>query len=98
MIGKLTGHYGGVMRDGSVLIEAGGVGYTVRAPASVIVSLGAEGSSASLYIHTAVREDSIDLYGFSTEEELAFFKQLMSVSGIGPKSALGILNSGNVLA
>jgi Holliday junction DNA helicase RuvA len=43
-----------------------------------------------------VREDAIDLYGFLTEEELVFFKQLLSVSGIGPKSALGVLNVADV--
>ena len=51
---------------------------------------------ASLFIHTAVREDAIDLYGFSTLEELAFFKELMGVKGVGPKTALTILNVADV--
>lgn len=96
MIGRLTGSYGGLMRDGSALIEVAGVGYTVRVSAPTIASLGRDGSSVSLFIHTAVREDAIDLYGFPDEEELAFFKLLTSVSGIGPKTALGILNIASV--
>jgi Holliday junction DNA helicase RuvA len=50
----------------------------------------------SLFIHTAVREDAIDLYGFPDEEGLNFFKQLMSVSGIGPKTALSIMSVAEV--
>lgn len=98
MIGKLTGTYGGLMRDGSVIIDVGGVGYSVRVPSATIGALGREGSPAALFIHTAVRENATDLYGFSTEEDLSFFKLLMSVSGIGPKSALGILNAADVPA
>lgn len=89
MIGKLTGVFGGKTENG-VLIEVGGVGYAVRVP---LHSLLAEpGAPISLLIHTAVREDAIDLYGFPTEGDLAFFKQLMSVSGIGPKTALSIMS------
>jgi Holliday junction DNA helicase RuvA len=51
---------------------------------------------ARLYIHTAVRDDAIDLYGFLEEAELVFFKQLMGVSGIGPKTALGIMSVADV--
>ena len=86
------------MRDGSTLIDVGGVGYTVRVSAMTIAALGKEGAPVSLYVHTAVREDAIDLYGFPDEEELAFFKLLTSVSGIGPKTALGILNVANVVS
>ena len=96
MIGKLTGNYGGLMRDGSVLVNVSGVGYSVRVPSSAIEVLGREGSPVALYIHTAMREDAIDLYGFLSEEELSFFRLLMSVSGIGPKTALGILNAAEV--
>lgn len=95
MIGKLHGRFGGVSVEGMALVEVGGVGYAVRVPLSVIESL-RPGEEASLFIHTAVRDDAIDLFGFITEEELAFFKLLTSVSGVGPKSALGILNGGKV--
>lgn len=97
MIGKLTGKYGGAAGEGSVIIDVGGVGYTVRMPLGAMQSLRKGGAfDVSLFIHTAVREDAIDLYGFPTEEELGFFKLLMSVSGIGPKSALNILNISDV--
>ncbi len=97
MIGKLTGVFGGTTGDGSVIIEVGGVGYVARVPLFAVESLRGQGINViSLFIHTAVREDAIDLYGFPTEEELLFFKQLMSVSGIGPKTAIGILNVSDV--
>lgn len=96
MIGKLTGTFGGTTAEGAVVIEVGGVGYVARVPLFAIDTLRTQGAIVSLFIHTAVREDAIDLYGFPTEDELSFFKQLMSVSGIGPKTALGILNVSDV--
>lgn len=75
-----------------MLLEVGGVGYLVRVPLSALPAIQTSSGITSLFIHTAVREDAIDLYGFISQEELSFFKQLMSVSGIGPKSALNILN------
>jgi holliday junction DNA helicase RuvA len=96
MIGKLTGRISPSGTSGEVLIEVGGVGYCVRTPLLALDILKNSGSEVSLFIHTAVREDALDLYGFPTHEELAFFKQLMSVSGIGPKTALGILNVADV--
>jgi Holliday junction DNA helicase RuvA len=96
MIGKLTGRLSGNGTDGVVLVEVGGVGYCVRTPLLALDILKNSGSDVSLFIHTAVREDALDLYGFPTEEELLFFKQLMSVSGIGPKTALSILNVADV--
>ena len=96
MIGRLMGEYGGTSPDGSTLVDVGGVGYVVRLPLSQTGTLPIAGEKLCFYIHTAVREDAIDLYGFLTEEELAFFKQLMSVSGIGPKTALGIMGMAEV--
>ena len=93
MIGKLTGHLDSTTPEGLVRVDVGGVGYVVRTPLFALVALReVEQDIVSLFIHTAVREDAIDLYGFPTEEGLAFFKQLMSVSGIGPKTALGIMS------
>jgi Holliday junction DNA helicase RuvA len=89
MIGKLTGTVSGGQTDGQLIIEVGGVGYTVRVPLLVLPELSGH---VSLFIHTAVRDDAIDLYGFPDEEGLGFFKQLMSVSGIGPKTALSIMS------
>lgn len=96
MIGRLTGTFGGMLRDGTVIVDVGGVGYAVRVPMGALPQSPTSGSPLSLYIHTAVREDAIDLYGFAAENELSFFKLLTSVSGVGPKTALGILNIADV--
>ncbi len=94
MIGKLTGRLSGT-KDGHVLVEVGGVGYVVRVPLSTTLPRGKE---VSLFVHTAVREDAIDLYGFLLEEELSFFRQLMTVSSVGPKTALSIMSVGDAQA
>ncbi|MEK7514558.1 MAG: Holliday junction branch migration protein RuvA [Patescibacteria group bacterium] len=73
-----------------LIIETGGVGYKVFATHKIIARKVVE---TSLWIYTAVRETALDLYGFETREELAFFEQLLSVPGIGPKSALSVLNA-----
>ncbi len=91
MIGKLEGTFGGTTPEGASLIEVGGVGYAVFVPLLTQTGM-VVGQKVSLFIHTAVREDAIDLYGLPTQSEIGFFKQLIGVSGIGPKSALGILN------
>jgi Holliday junction DNA helicase RuvA len=98
MIGKLTGAVSPA-GEGAVLVDAQGVGYLVRVPVHVLAShadKNAVGKVASLFIHTAVRDDAIELYGFPTAPELSFFKLLMSVSGVGPKTALGILNVADI--
>lgn len=94
MIGKLTGVLESKTGDGSIVVDVQGVGYLVRVPAYTLLT--EAGARVSLYIHTAVREDAIDLFGFPTAEEHAFFKQLCSVSGVGPKTALGVLNVADV--
>jgi len=96
MIGKLTGTFAGITFEGTVIIDVGGVGYVVRVPSLTSEIVQKHPLQVSLFIHTAVREDAIDLYGFLTNEELSFFKQLTSVSGIGPKTALGILNAAEI--
>jgi Holliday junction DNA helicase RuvA len=96
MIGKLHGAFDGLTPDGSILINVGGVAYAVHVSAGTLAEVQRARKDVTLLVHTAVREDAFDLYGFLTEEELVFFKQLLSVSGIGPKSALGILNVADV--
>lgn len=95
MIGKLTGTFSGVSVEGAALVEVNGVGWSVRVPLSLIESV-RPGSKVSLWVHTAVRADAIELYGFVSEEELAFFKLLTGVSGLGPKSALPILGGADL--
>jgi holliday junction DNA helicase RuvA len=90
MIRRLSGRI--ISHDESeVVLDVGGVGYVVAVSPHTIFEL--EGvEEISLWTYLAVRENALDLYGFVTREELAFFELLLSVSGIGPKSALGVLN------
>lgn len=79
--------------DRFIVIDVGGVGYKVRVALDTLREIrGNTGSKVDLWTHLVVREDVLDLYGFRAEAELEFFEMLISVSGIGPKSALGILN------
>lgn len=76
--------------DKFIIINTGGVGYKVHITPDTSL-LCVEGKNISLFIYTAVRENSLDLFGFITMEELSFFELLLDVSGIGPRSALGII-------
>lgn len=94
MIGHLTGEITAV-RAGFAIISAGGVGYKVFATREMLLTLKLE-KEVALWTHLAVRENALDLYGFSSEEELRLFELLLTVSGIGPKSALAILDIASV--
>lgn len=75
------------------VVSVGGVGMKLFVSARTAERLPAVGSDAEFFTHLHVREDALDLYGFTAREELAFFEMLISVSGIGPKSALSILDT-----
>ncbi len=76
-----------------IVVDVNGVGYKVRVSLDTLrVLRGATDKQVSLWTHLVVREDVLDLYGFQNETELEFFEMLISVSGIGPRSALGVLN------
>ncbi len=79
-------------RASQALILVNGVGYKVSVPLSVIDSI-KEGSEARFYTYLAVRENALDLYGFEDSEERSLFELLLTVSGIGPKTALGVMNT-----
>lgn len=91
MIGRLTGTISQSHRN-PVVMDVGGVGYLVHVPEKLANSV--ETGTHTLYIHTHVREESLDLYGFSDENELALFQLLLTVSGIGPKTALLVVDRG----
>ncbi len=74
------------------VIECGGVGLKCFLTQNAYCTLGNVGSDAFLYTYLAVREDALDLFGFSTEAELEMFKLITSVSGVGPKIGLAILS------
>src|SRR3989344_5097545 len=81
-----------VKRENFLVIDVGGVAFKVNASLNVVKSLPAIGELVNIFTHLHVREDALDLYGFLIEEELQFFEMLISISDIGPKSALGILS------
>lgn len=92
MIYFVRGELADVMEE-SVVVDCQGIGYLIRVPASLIGELPAVGCEVRLYTYLAVREDAVALYGFLTRDELEIFKLLITVSGIGPKVALGILSA-----
>lgn len=92
MIGKLTGVLDSASED-ALLLDVGGVGYRVHAPARTLARLGPPGSRLSLMVETHVREDEIKLYGFETEAERLWFRALQTVQGVGAKLALAILST-----
>jgi Holliday junction DNA helicase RuvA len=73
-------------------VDVGGVGYDIEAPMSTFYTLPALGSEVRLLTHLVVREDAHILYGFGSQDERALFRNLLKVSGIGPKIALAILS------
>src|ERR1039458_10216866 len=75
-----------------LLLEVGGIGYEVEAPMSTFYTLPAVGQPTRLLTHLVVREDAHVLYGFATLQERALFRNLLKVSGVGPRIALAILS------
>lgn len=78
-----------------IIIDTGGVGYKVFTTSDTINNI-KMGKEVSMWTHLAVRENALDLYGFLSLEELNFFELLITISGIGPKTALGILNVASI--
>ena len=75
-----------------VIVDVGGLGYSINIPLSTFEKLPDKESSVELFTHLHVREDEMSLYGFFTEEERKMFRLLIGISGIGPKVAIGILS------
>src|SRR3989338_9255844 len=75
-----------------VVVEVHGVGFRVAMSERTLKALRRAGSEVKIFTHLHVREDALELYGFPTEEELRFFDLLNSVGGVGPKSALAVLD------
>ena len=78
--------------DGFAVVEAGGIGYRIQTSAYSIGELSGKSGIVTMYVQLVVREDAHEIYGFTTNEELAMFKHLVSVTGVGPKVALSILS------
>ena len=75
-----------------ILIDVNGVGYDVHVPLSTYYDVGDAGSEVSLRVHTHVREDALQLFGFLTPLEQLLFERLIGISGIGPKLAVAVLS------
>lgn len=74
------------------VVKVGSMSLEVRVPTSTLNRLGAVGDKVYLHTHLYLREDNLAMYGFASAEEMGLFKHLISVSGIGPKAALGLLS------
>ncbi|PDW01775.1 Holliday junction branch migration protein RuvA [Candidatus Viridilinea mediisalina] len=93
MIARLRGTIAHIGSD-HLVIETHGVGFLVYAPRPVLANAGAIGDTMLLYTVLIVREDALTLYGFANSEQRSLFERLMSVSGVGPRVALGLLSTG----
>ncbi|MBC7940332.1 MAG: Holliday junction branch migration protein RuvA [Chitinophagaceae bacterium] len=91
MIGRLSGTLA-AKAPPMVLVDVQGVGYEVDVPMSTFYHLPAVGAAVELLTHFVVREDAQVLFGFATAEERATFRQLVKISGVGPRTALSILS------
>lgn len=91
MITKLSGTIS-EKKTSSITVDVGGVGYGVAIPLSTFCSLPELGEAVSLFIHTNVREDAIQLFGFMREVEREAFRVLIAISGVGPKVAIAVLS------
>ncbi|MDD5240279.1 MAG: Holliday junction branch migration protein RuvA [Sulfuricella sp.] len=95
MIGRLTG----ILLEKNppqILLDVGGVGYEIDVPMSTFYNLPALGEKIALHTQLIVREDAHQLFGFATQDERAAFRQLLKISGVGPKLALTILSGMSV--
>lgn len=91
----MIAHLAGTLLEKQVqrlIVDVGGVGYEVNVPLSTFYTVGDPGSRVTLRVHTHVREDALQLFGFATALELSLFQKLIGVSGIGPKVALSVLS------
>lgn len=92
----MIGHVRGTLLDKSsneVLVEAGGVGYEISLTLPAWFELGDEGQETAIWTHLVVREDVQQLFGFRNKDERSMFRELIRISGIGPKVAQAILSA-----
>ncbi len=90
MINYIKGTLADINNDGAV-VEAGGIGYEVLMPVSALEALPRVGSEVKIFTYMHVREDLLQLFGFMSKEDLRVFRLLITVNGVGPKGALGML-------
>jgi len=95
LIGRLTGRLVS-KHPPQVLVDVGGVAYEIDVPMSTFYGLPATGGDVTLFTHLSIKEDSHALYGFASLEERAAFRQLIRISGVGPRTALSVLSGMSV--
>lgn len=81
------------MTEEWIIVDVNGIGYKIGIPSSAVSKLPSIGKEVKIFTHLQVKEDEMALYGFLSQDELNMFERLISVSGIGPKGALGILST-----
>lgn len=92
MISYIKGTIESIGED-EIVLENQGIGYAIRVPLSVIRSVSVSEKPVKIYTYMYVREDALNLYGFLSKDDLSIFKMLITVNGIGPKGAIGILSN-----
>ena len=92
MIAFVKGILDSVSED-KIIVENQNIGFEILVPGSVVSELPQVGNTVKIYTYTYVREDALQLYGFLTKDSMDMFKLLITVNGIGPKGALGILST-----
>ena len=92
MIGYLKGKVTD-LEDNAVIVEVNNIGYNVFVPAGFRESLCLSDEEIKIYTYMQVKEDAFSLFGFQTKDDLRLFRQLLTVNGIGPKGALGLLSA-----
>jgi holliday junction DNA helicase RuvA len=94
MIGRLRGIVAAESPDGELIVDVQGVGYELRVPLGTMGKIAVEGDGIrTIFVHTAYKQDGVELYGFASLTDRAIFRALISVPNVGPKTALAILGS-----
>lgn len=93
MIGRLCGKLAVELLDGRIVIDVGGVGYELTVPLGVTGRAERDGERVVVFVHTHVREDALDLFGFASESERAVFRLLIGVPNVGPRTAVNVLSA-----
>ncbi|MCD8197432.1 MAG: Holliday junction branch migration protein RuvA [Lachnospiraceae bacterium] len=92
MIGFLRGRVEEIY-EGGLVLDVNGVGYELLVPGQLLSAIGGTGRELKLYTYMQLREDAVVLFGFLTRDDLAMFKMLIGVSGVGPKAGLAIMSA-----
>jgi holliday junction DNA helicase RuvA len=93
MIGWLRGRPRSEEPDGAIVLDVNGVGYELLTPVGALGRARTEGGEVEFHVHTHVREDALDLYGFPNETERHVFRLLLGIPNVGPKTAIGVLSA-----